>query len=344
MADGLPSTLGHWLRFRNGKASPPRSPDGKFPVFGANGVIGRADQVNVDGAAIVIGRVGAHCGSTYFSAAPCWVTDNAIVATAASADETRFWFYALSSLRLGERSHGSGQPLLNQAILSSVEFAAPARAVRLGIAATVGALDDKIESNRRARSLIWDLLAAEYDRLTIDAATEVELRDLLTLAYGKSLPATARLAGAVPVYGSAGVTGTHSVALIDGPNVIVGRKGSIGEVHWSHVGSFPIDTTYYVVPVGGYPLLACYFALRNAGLPDKNSDSAVPGLNREAALSTRVVAPPAQTAQPWAASCRALLRESQHLEHEAELMGRLRDTILPELLAGRYGSYPSHVP
>jgi type I restriction enzyme S subunit len=232
------------------------------------------------------------------------------------------------------RSTGSTVAGIRQSELVKVELDLPPVDVQQRIAATLGALDDKIESDRRAHSLIWDLLAAEYDRLTV-AATEAELRALLMLEYGKSLPATSRVAGSVPVYGSSGVTGTHNAALIDGPNVIVGRKGSIGEVHWSHVASFPIDTTYYVVPTNGYPLLACYFALRNAKLQDKNSDSAVPGLNREAALSTRVVAPSLEMARSWAASCMPLLSELRHLEAEVELLGQLRDRLLPELLSGR---------
>lgn len=196
-------------------------------------------------------------------------------------------------------------------------------------------IEEKIKSNARAHSLIWELLATEYDQLKANTAAESELRAILRLEYGKSLPATSRIAGPVPVYGSNGVTGTHNAALIDGPNVIVGRKGSIGEVHWSHVASFPIDTTFYVVPTDDYPLLVCHFALRSAKLQDKNSDSAVPGLNREAALSTHVIAPSLEIAQLWAANCVPLLNELQHLEAEVELLSQLRDTFLPELLSDR---------
>jgi len=226
------------------------------------------------------------------------------------------------------------QTTLNLADLRQVPVVLPPKATRVAIATTVDVLDDKIESNRTAHALMWSLLEAEFDRDVL-GAPPVELRALLRLEYGKSLPATTRLPGAVPVFGSNGVTGAHNSALIDGPGVIVGRKGSVGEVHWSHAPSFPIDTTYFVSPVGGYPLLACYFALLRAGLTAMNSHSAIPGLNRESALSARVEALTVTTACGWAESRQCFLDQIVHLERESSNLMCLRNTLLAELLSGR---------
>jgi type I restriction enzyme S subunit len=49
---------------------------------------------------------------------------------------------------------------------------------------------------------------------------------ILELAYGKALKATDRIDGEIPVYGSGGVTGYHNESLINGPAIIVGRKGT----------------------------------------------------------------------------------------------------------------------
>lgn len=210
----------------------------------------------------------------------------------------------------------------------------PPLAERRGITATLGALDDKIESNRTVHTTIWSLLSAEFDRNSIGGPL-VQLRSLLRLEYGKSLPAPSRIPGAVPVLGSNGVTGSHNAALIDGPGVIVGRKGSIGEVHWSHAASFPIDITFFALPVDGYPLLACYFALLKARLKQMNSDSAIPGLNRESALSTYVEAPALTNARDWSEDRWSFLEQLVHLERENVILVRLRDALLPELLSGR---------
>ena len=77
--------------------------------------------------------------------------------------------------------------------------------------------------------------------------TEAVLGEVLPLSYGKGLTKKNRNnTGSVPVYGSSGIVGQHSQALTSGPTLVVGRKGSVGEVHYSPVPCWPIDTTYFV--------------------------------------------------------------------------------------------------
>ena len=119
------------------------------------------------------------------------------------------------------------------------------------------------------------------------------LRDVLSLHYGKALPDRSRLAGAFPVFGSGGVVGSHNKPLVDGPGIIVGRKGSIGSVFLERRGFWPIDTVYYVVPKEGVlDLRFTYYLLRSLPLATMNSDAAVPGLNRDRALDVEVFVPP----------------------------------------------------
>lgn len=121
------------------------------------------------------------------------------------------------------------------------------------------------------------------------------LGDYVDFLYGKSLPARSRRTGAVPVFGSAGRVGSHDQALVKGPGVIVGRKGTVGAVHWSDDDFYPIDTTFYVVPKNEQELRRryAYYLLSTLSLRNMNTDSAVPGLNRSHALSLQVaIAPP----------------------------------------------------
>ncbi len=74
------------------------------------------------------------------------------------------------------------------------------------------------------------------------------LGDVVELAYGKSLREKDRNPGAVPVYGSNGQVGWHDEKLVDGPGIIVGRKGNPGFVKWSSADFYPIDTTFYAQP------------------------------------------------------------------------------------------------
>ncbi|AZR22033.1 restriction endonuclease subunit S [Xanthomonas vasicola] len=108
-----------------------------------------------------------------------------------------------------------------------------------------------------------------------------QLGEILELKYGKALLATSRDGGAYPVYGSNGIVGNHSTYLAEGPTVIVGRKGSVGEVCYSAVPCYPIDTTYYADEFEVTHSKFIYYLLRNLDLASLNKSTAIPGLNRQ---------------------------------------------------------------
>ena len=74
----------------------------------------------------------------------------------------------------------------------------------------------------------------------------VKLGEVCSFEYGSSLPEKKRIAGPYPVVGSNGITGYHNEATVRGPAIIVGRKGSAGEVTWIDEDCVPIDTTYHI--------------------------------------------------------------------------------------------------
>jgi type I restriction enzyme S subunit len=162
------TTLGRLMSFANGRSSPERADGLQYPVYGSNGVIGWAAEANADAGSIVIGRVGSYCGSLYFSKQRCWVTDNAIRATALDGNDSRFLFYLLSTLGLNNWRAGSGQPLLNQDILSRIPAAVPEPIEQRAIAHILGTLDDKIELNRRMSETLEAMARALFKSWFVD--------------------------------------------------------------------------------------------------------------------------------------------------------------------------------
>ena len=119
------------------------------------------------------------------------------------------------------------------------------------------------------------------------------LGDVIQLNYGKSLPVKMRVKGAIPVYGSNGIVGSHNEAIVNTPGLIVGRKGSAGQVHRS-LGPFcPIDTTFYVTAEDApdTDLEFLFYLLRHLDLTRITGDVGVPGLNREMAYMEPVNIP-----------------------------------------------------
>ena len=110
---------------------------------------------------------------------------------------------------------------------------------------------------------------------------ETTVGDFCPFVYGKGLPKTKRESGPVPVYGSNGCVDYHLTSYVKGPGIIIGRKGSVGAVHLSEEPFWPIDTSFYLEKESLDELKFTYYLLKSLGLEHMNSDSAVPGLNRE---------------------------------------------------------------
>jgi type I restriction enzyme S subunit len=144
-------TLGDVAEFRNGKSLSPSLylPEGRVVVWGSNGPIARTHEVLTDRPVLVIGRVGAFCGSVHRTEAPAWVTDNAILAEPKSGTDFYFLYYLLRSLKLNRTAIGSAQPLLTQGGLKVIELLLPELSIQTEIGRILAVLDDKIDLNRR---------------------------------------------------------------------------------------------------------------------------------------------------------------------------------------------------
>ena len=122
---------------------------------------------------------------------------------------------------------------------------------------------------------------------------EVALGDICQFKYGKSMPASARSGLGFPVFGSNGEVGRHEDALTSGPTIVVGRKGSFGEVHLSESACWPIDTTYFIdESATSQDLRWLFYLLGTLGLTELNRAAAIPGLNRADAYRKRFPLPP----------------------------------------------------
>lgn len=108
------------------------------------------------------------------------------------------------------------------------------------------------------------------------------LKRVCRLAYGDALASGARRDGKVPVYGSNGIVGFHSVSNTRSPCIVVGRKGSFGKIKFSAQPVFAIDTAYYIDSnSSSADLRWLYYLLGWLQLDVTSQDAAIPGLNRE---------------------------------------------------------------
>lgn len=140
----LDCKLGDVLKFGNGKVRP--FSEGNIPIYGGNGILGYSSEANYEEETIVIGRVGAYCGSTYYEERPIWVSDNALSAKPINGNNAKYLYYLLKHIDLNQHAQGSSHPLVTQTLLNSIDVVIVSNPeVQKAIAAVLSSLDDKID-------------------------------------------------------------------------------------------------------------------------------------------------------------------------------------------------------
>ena len=167
---------------------------------------------------------------------------------------------------------------------------------------------------------------------------DTTLGDVIELRYGKSLPEKDRIPGSFGVYGSNGVVGSHTASVTGAPAIVVGRKGSIGDVQFSDAACFPIDTTYFVDRCDCVVPRFAMHLLSHLPLREMNRASAIPGLNREDAYGLQVALPPLPEQRRIVAKIDSLTGKSKrardHLDHIPRLVEKYKQAVLAAAFRG----------
>lgn len=150
----------------------------------------------------------------------------------------------------------------------------------------------------------------------------------IALEYGTGLTDTERTPGAFQVFGSNGPVGTHDKYLVEGPGILVGRKGSVGEVHFSEGNFWPIDTVYYVAQKANDDLRFVACLLEFLRLDTLNAATGVPGLTRRDALFMIGAFPPPAEQTRIAETLKAADDHIRALEEQIRKAERVKKALL----------------
>jgi len=168
----------------------------------------------------------------------------------------------------------------------------------------------------------------------IAAWPTVTLGDICTFKYGKALRGESRSGEGLQVFGSNGAVGHHNEALTSGPAVIVGRKGSFGEVHYADGPCWPIDTTYYIDRTStNADLRWLFYRVGSLGLTSLNRAAAIPGLNREDAYRQTLLMPPIDEQRRIA----AVLDQADDLRAKRRASLELLDSLIESTFLELFG-------
>jgi type I restriction enzyme S subunit len=243
--------------------------DGKYYVYGANGIIGKYDKYNHENEELLITCRGATCGNVHITKPFSWINGNAMVVRPISnlLIDLRYLFFVFSfGKRTSPAITGTAQPQITRTSLSPIEIPLPPLAEQHRIVARIeelfSSLDKGIESLKTAREqlkvyrqavLKW----AFEGRLTNPSLKEGELPEgweekcfgeIFSISSGVGLTKNNRNDnGSYNVFGGNGISGKHEKYLFEDQRLIIGRVGvHCGNVHITTPMSWITDNAFIV--------------------------------------------------------------------------------------------------
>lgn len=120
----------------------------------------------------------------------------------------------------------------------------------------------------------------------------VKLGEVCELAYGRALDKSERLdSDGVPAFGANGIKTYAKKSLFNEPSIIVGRKGSAGEITKVDEPFWALDVTYYVkIDRDIIDLNFLFYTLTTLNLPSM-ARGVKPGINRNDVYEKRILLP-----------------------------------------------------
>ena len=169
MSDWIATTLGEFTTLQRGHDLPKQDRrEGDVPILGSFGITGWHDEAKVKGPGVTVGRSGASFGVVSYSDQDFWPLNTALFVKDFHGNDERFAYYFLQSIDFKRFNSGSAVQSLNRNHVHPMEILVPPLPDQRAIASILGALDDKIELNRRTNATLESLARAIFKSWFVD--------------------------------------------------------------------------------------------------------------------------------------------------------------------------------
>jgi type I restriction enzyme S subunit len=160
--------LGDFIELKRGYDLPSRERrDGPFPIVSSSGPSGTHVEAKVRGPGVVTGRYGT-IGQVFFVEGDYWPLNTALYVRDFKGSDPRFVSYFLRSIDFNKYVDKAAVPGVNRNHVHLEEVAFPPLDEQRRIAAVLGALDDKIELNRKMNRTLEEMAQAIFKSWFID--------------------------------------------------------------------------------------------------------------------------------------------------------------------------------
>lgn len=347
---------------------------GKYPYYGAQGIIDYIDDYIFDGKYLLIAEDGENLKSKKQKIAQLangryWVNNHAHIVQTNEKCLIEYLYYIFNITDISGYITGSAQPKLSQANLNAIELEIPPMQQQKKIVSILSAFDKKIELNQKINENLEQQMQTLYQNLLFESdCTLVRLEELaLKIAmgpFGANIKVSTFVPSGVPI-----ISGNHlrfffleeqsynyiteehaqklKNSMVFPRDIIFTHAGNIGQVAMIPEGC---DYPYYMISQRQFymrcdeskviPEIVLFFfhSIEGKGKLLANANSTgVPSIARPSTHLKNIEMPlPAKEVQDkWHDVVRPMVRCYTSLCQENKRLIKIRDSLLPRLMSGK---------
>jgi type I restriction enzyme S subunit len=243
---------------------------------------------------------------------------------------------------LVSREKGAAYPAVLPEDIADAIINLPPLPEQRAIAAVLGALDDKIELNRRMNRTLEAIAQAVFRHWFVEneEAEGWKIGDVSYFAQvrsGERPMTTKKIADAeykYPLFGGGGIMAYTNKSLYDSPILLTGRVGTLGGIFRISYPCWASDNTLVLIPLKPENYYYLYFHLKQIDFEMLNRGSTQPLLTQSDLQKIEAPLPPDRLLGEFTRVVSPIFAKIDANEQQSRTLAALRDALLPKLMRG----------
>ena len=317
--------------------------DGEFPVYGANGIIGRYNKYNHEKPTVLITCRGATCGNIHITVPQSYINGNAMSLDDLNESKCKkeYLYYFLKYYDLSKIISGTAQPQITINGLKKVKVKLYSIEKQEKIVDELNKINKVISLKKSQLEELSSFIKSQFVEMFGDIHSNDKKwnrnkwEDVLIIKNGKNQKKVESFNGKYPIYGSGGIIGFANDYICNENSIIIGRKGSINKPILVKTKFWNVDTAFGLEPIkekikSDYLYYFCYFY----NFEKHNKTVTIPSLTKKDLLNIEISIPPITLQNQFSEIVKQIDKQKFEIEKSLKETQELYESLMEEYFKG----------
>ena len=313
--------------------------DGEFPVYGANGIIGRYNKYNHEKPTVLITCRGATCGNIHITVPKSYINGNAMSLDDLNESKCKkeYLYYFLKYYDLSKIISGTAQPQITINGLKKVKVKLYSIQKQESIVDELNKINKVISLKKSQLEELSGFIKSQFVEMFGNIHfndrkwNKNKWRDVLIIKNGKNQKKVESFNGKYPIYGSGGIIGFANDYICNENSIIIGRKGSINKPILVKTKFWNVDTAFGLEPIkekikADYLYYFCCFY----NFEKHNKAVTIPSLTKKDLLNIEISVPPITLQNQFSEIVKQIDKQKFEIEKSLKEIQELYESLMEE--------------